>query len=143
MPDLWNRAARTGESPSRFGPATASCTRSDKKSIRRSGGSCRRSYSRTRRASCDGAKRTTRGSSIRWSALESGERAVTSLPEQDRTPSLLEISCAPDFFGEVRRVIDGIAARGDEIELGDRLRDAIVVLGADASYFMTYVREDR
>jgi DNA-binding CsgD family transcriptional regulator len=68
---------------------------------------------------------------------------VTSLPEQDRTPSLLEISCAPDFFGEVRRRIEEIAASGDEIELADRLRDAVAALGADASYFMTYVREDR
>ena len=68
---------------------------------------------------------------------------MTSLLGQDRTTSLLEISSAPDFFVDVRRLIEGIAASNDEIELADHLRDIATRVGADVSYFMTFVREDR
>ena len=68
---------------------------------------------------------------------------MISLPGQDRTASLLEISSAPDFFVGVRRLIEGIAASNDEIELADCLGEMAASVGADVSYFITFVREDR
>ena len=68
---------------------------------------------------------------------------MTSLLGQDRTTTLLEISSAPDFLIGVRRLIEGIAASNDEIELAEHLRDIATRVGADVSYFMTFVREDR
>lgn len=68
---------------------------------------------------------------------------MSSLLEQHRTTSLHAISEAPEFLAEVRRLVDGIAASDNEIELSDCLRDATAGLGADVSYFMTFVREDR
>lgn len=68
---------------------------------------------------------------------------MSSLLEHHRAASLLAISEAPDFFAEVRRLVDGIAASDNEIELCDALRATATGLGADVSYFMTFVREDR
>jgi hypothetical protein len=65
------------------------------------------------------------------------------LLEQDRTTCLRAISEAPEFFAEVRRLVEGIATSDDEIELSDRLREVTAAFGADVSYFMTFVREDR
>ena len=68
---------------------------------------------------------------------------MTSLLGQYRTTNLLEISEAPDFFAGMRRLVEGIASSTDEIELADRLRDAATRVGAEVSYFMTFVREDQ
>ena len=57
--------------------------------------------------------------------------------------NLLEISEEPDFFAGIRRLVEGIASSTDEIDLADRLRDAAAGVGAEVSYFMTFVREDR
>ncbi len=68
---------------------------------------------------------------------------MSCLLEQHRTASLRAISEAPEFFAEVRRLVEGIAASDNEVELFGGLRDATAGLGADVSYFMTFVREDR
>ena len=68
---------------------------------------------------------------------------MSSLNGQHRTTSFLRIAEAPDFFAEVRRLVESIAACNDEIELSECLRNATAGLGGDVSYFMTFVREDR
>lgn len=56
--------------------------------------------------------------------------------------TLQSISSAPDYLSGVTDVIGSIGAGDDETELVHLLKEATMRIGADVSYFISFVRED-
>jgi DNA-binding CsgD family transcriptional regulator len=57
--------------------------------------------------------------------------------------SLGEVCAAPEYFSGITSLVEQLAAQSSAPELVATLRDATRRLGADASYFASFVREDK